>query len=351
LDDQEARAFVEVFSIAPEGNAAGLEHGSGKNILHQQRSLNQVASNMGVSIDALEQVLDSGRQKLLAARNCRVRPLRDDKILTDWNGLMCAALARGGLILGDETYIDAARRSIDFVLTNLRAPDGRLLHRFRGGEAAIAANLDDYAFVVWALIELYEATFSTHYLEAALNLADAQIAHFSDPRGGFFSTPDDGERLPLRSKEIYDGAIPSGNSVAMLNLLRLSRLTGRQDLEEKSRQLADTFSYNIGEFPMGYTQFLQGLDFALGPVFEIVFSGAEGQPDMGDMVAAIRQIYLPNKVVLLVPEHDAESLIRLAPFAAPYRSVDGKATAYVCRGGQCELPTTDIGQMIAHLSP
>jgi hypothetical protein len=351
LDDQEARAFVEVFSIAPEGNAAGLEHGSGKNILHQQRSLNQVASNMGVSVDALEQVLDSGRQKLLAARSRRVRPLRDDKILTDWNGLMCAALARGGLILGDETYIDAARRSIDFVLTNLRPPDGRLLHRFRGGEAAIAANLDDYAFVVWALIELYEATFSTHYLEAALNLADAQIAHFSDPRGGFFSTPDDGERLPLRSKEIYDGAIPSGNSVAMLNLLRLSRLTGRQDLEEKSRQLADTFSYNIGEFPMGYTQFLQGLDFALGPVFEIVFSGAEGQPDMGDMVAAIRQIYLPNKVVLLVPEHDAESLIRLAPFAAPYRSVDGKATAYVCRGGQCELPTTDIGQMIAHLSP
>jgi uncharacterized protein len=198
---------------------------------------------------------------------------------------------------------------------------------------------------------LYEATFDARYLEAALNLTDAQITHFWDPRGGFFSTPDDGEKLPLRSKEIYDGAIPSGNSVAMLNLLRLSRLTGRQDLEEKSRQLADTFSYNIGEFPMNYTQFLQGLDFALGPTFEIVLLGTESHQDMGDMVAAIRRIYLPNKVVLLVPEHDAEPIVRLAPFAAPYLAIDDKATAYVCRGGQCELPTTDIGQMIAHLSP
>jgi len=262
---------------------------------------------------------------------------------------MGAALARGGLILNDDSYIDAARRSIDFVLTSMCSPSGRLLHRFRDGEAAIAANLDDYAFAIWALVELYEATFDAHYLRIALDLTDIQIAHFWDPDGGFFSTPDDGEILPLRPKEIYDGAIPSGNSVATLNLLRLSRLTGRQDLENKSRQLADTFSHNIGEFPMGYTQFLQGLDVALGPAFEIVLSGAEGRQDMQDMIAAVRRIYLPKKVVLMVPEHDAESIVRLAPFTAPYRSIDGRATAYVCKGQQCELPTTDIERMMAHL--
>jgi uncharacterized protein len=349
LDDEETKTVIETFCLRPEGNAPGLDHSVRKNILHQQQPLHQVAVKIGVSADALHMTLESARQKLLRARNQRVRPLRDDKVLTDWNGLMCAALARGGLILNDEGYIDAARKSIGFVLTRLLSPNGRLLHRFRDGQAGIPANLDDYAFVVWALIEMYEATFDTEYLKAAISLTDLQIAHFRDPQGGFFSTPDDGEQLFMRPKEIYDSALPSGNSVAMLNLLRLSRLTGRQDLEERSRLLGAAFSHDVGSLPMGFTQFLQGLDFALGPTFEIVLSGAEDRQDMQEMMTAIRRVYFPNKVLLFIPEGRAESVIELAPFAAAYGSTDGKATAYVCKGQQCELPTTDIGQMVAYL--
>jgi uncharacterized protein len=350
LEDEEARVIIEAFCVKGEGNAAGLDDAPGQNILHVQLSLDQVASRMGVSVDLLGEALESGRRKLLRARNHRVRPLRDDKILTDWNGLMCVALAKGGQILGDETYVDAARRSMGFILTSLRSPDGRLLHRFRDGHAAITATADDYAFAVWALIELYEATFDASHLETALNLTDLQVTHFWDPRGGFFFTPDDGEPLPIRQKEIYDGAIPSSNSVAMLNLLRLSRMTGRQDLEEKSRQLADVFAKKVDEFPTGYTQLLQGLDFALGPAFEIVLSGVNTQQDMGDMMRAIWQTYAPNTVVLFIPEHGADAMISLAPFAASYRSIGGKATAYVCRGHECSLPTTDASQMLALLN-
>jgi uncharacterized protein YyaL (SSP411 family) len=350
LEDEEARAVIDTFRIKPDGNASGLDHSSGKNILHLQLPPDQAAFRLGTSVEAFEKALESGRRKLLRARSRRVRPLKDDKILTDWNGLMCAALARGGQALEDNVYIEAARRSIDFVLTSLRSPDGRLLHRFREGQAAIRANLDDYAFLVWALMELYESTFNAQYLDKSLDLTDLQIAHFWDPRGGFFFTPDDGEQLPLRQKEVYDAAIPSGNSVAILNLLRLARITGRQDLEEKSKQTIDAFSDKIEEFPMGYTQFLQGLDFALGPAFEVVLSGNETGQDMRDMIAALRKTYAPNKVVLLVPENGADEVISLAPFAASYHSLDGKATAYVCKGQRCELPTTDASQMITHLN-
>lgn len=349
LNREEARAVIEAFNVQPKGNAEGLDQGSCKNILYLHGSPEQVASRTGIPIDALGPLLDGGLQKLFQARNNRVRPLRDDKILTDWNGLMCAALARAGLILGDDTYVEAARRSINSILMTMTSPDGRLLHRFRDGHAAIKANLDDYAFVVWALIELYESTFDIHYLEKALSFTDLKIARFWDSHGGFFFTPDDGEPLPIKQKEVYDGAIPSGNSVALLNLLRLSRVTGRQDLEEKSQQLSEAFSHSIGEFPMGCTHLLQGLDFALGPTLEVVLAGVKDREDMRHMIKAIGQTYRPNKAVLFVPEHDHDSVVRLAPFAAPYRSVDGKATAYVCRGQQCGLPTTETTQLISEL--
>jgi uncharacterized protein YyaL (SSP411 family) len=177
--------------------------------------------------------LDDIGQALWQAREQRVHPHKDDKVLTDWNGLMIAALAKAGAVFGDEMCISAAVQDVNFILTKVRQPDGRLFKRYRDGEAALPAQLDDYAFLVWGLIEVYEATFQPEYLEQAIHLNDIQVAHYWDhDHGGFFLTAHDAELLPVRPKEAYDGAIPSGNSVAALNNMRLARLTGRQDLEE-----------------------------------------------------------------------------------------------------------------------
>ena len=173
--------------------------------------------------------MQEARKKLFAAREKRIHPHKDDKILTDWNGLMIAALSKGAQAFDQPKYADAARKAADFIFKTMRDPSGRLLHRFRDGEAALHAHVDDYSFLIWGLLELYEASFDVHYLQSALTLNDDFMAHFWDAGGGgLYFTADDAEELLLRKKEIYDGATPSGNSVAALNLLRLARMTSER---------------------------------------------------------------------------------------------------------------------------
>jgi len=229
-------------------------------------------------VKEIESKIDSARFRLFEARERRIHPHKDDKILTDWNGLMIAALARGAQVLGDKAYSDAAEGAVEFLLIKLRKPDGRLLHRFREGEAGVAAHLDDYAFLVWGLIETYEATFDARFLKTALELNKDMIRHFWDQQGGgLYFTSDDAENLIVRNKEVYDGALPSGNAVAMLNLLRLGRFTGEADLEDRAFKLQRGFSQQVRQFPSGYTQFLSAVDFSLGSSHEVVISGALAQ--------------------------------------------------------------------------
>ncbi len=189
--------------------------------------------------DELRERLEGMRIKLLEERSRRIRPLLDDKILTDWNGLMAAAFARAGAVLDDSVFIERAETAVDFLNNSLRAKDGRLLHRYRLGEAAIPAFLDDHVFLTWALLELYDATLEVRYLERAIDLQDETISRFWDPKGGgFFFTAPDNEALLVRSKEVYDGAIPSGNSVAMNNLVRLAHLTGKPGLHRARKRAA-----------------------------------------------------------------------------------------------------------------
>jgi hypothetical protein len=227
------------------------------------------------------------------------------------------------------------------VLDRLRDADGRLLHRWRDGEAAIAGNADDYAFFVWGLVELYEATFEVRWLEAALDLTGQMLAHFWDREGGgFFFTPDDGEALLVRAKTIYDGAQPSGNSVAALNLLRLGRITGRAVLDERAAELLAAFSGDVASQPAAYTHFLAAVDFALGPSHEIVVAGEPEAADTRAMVTALGKVFLPNKVVVVRAPGPAAEITRLAEYVAAMDAVGGKATAYVCSGYQCQMPTT-----------
>ena len=354
LEGEEVNLAAKVFNIEKDGNFA--EGATGKrtsvNILHLRKSLGELASELNLSQQDLQKRLEAIRQKLFAYREKRVHPVKDDKILTDWNGLMVAAFAKGAQVFVEPRYAEAVRRAADFILRNMRKPGGRLLHRYRDGQVGITANLDDYAFLVWGLIELYEAIFDVSYLEVALELKDDMLKHFWDNDvGGFYLTPDDGESLFVRKKEIHDGAIPSGNSVAMLNLLRLGRMTADFNLEEKAAKIGRAFSENVKQAPLAYTQLMVALDFGVGPSYEVVVAGDSQAADTKAMLKALMTQFMPNKIALLRPsEQESPDIIHLAEFTRYQSSIEGKATAYVCFNHSCEFPTTDITKMLGLLN-
>jgi uncharacterized protein len=280
-------------------------------------------------------------------RDKRVHPRKDDKILTDWNGLMVAALSRGARVFDEQKYTYAAKRAVDFVLDNMLDPNGQPFHRYRDGEAAIPGNIDDYAFLIHGLLELYQTTFETKYLKQALTLNRHLIDHFWDnEQGGFYFTADDGEQLLTRQKEVYDGAVPSGNSIAMLNLLHLSRITGDAALEEKAVRLSNAFNSEVSRSPSSYTQLMTALDFAVGSSYEVVITGEPSTLDTLEMLSALKSVYIPNKIVLFVPMNGASDITEIAPFTRGLPGVEGKSTAYICSNHTCSLPTTDTAVML-----
>jgi uncharacterized protein YyaL (SSP411 family) len=338
----DAEPILGLYNVKTEGNFVDQLTGEnpGTNILH----LTDSEKATSASEESLIHTMEAARQKLFEIREQRVHPHKDDKILTDWNGLMIASLAKAAQVWQKPEYLEAARKAIDFILKNMRKNTGALLHRYRDGDAAITGHVDDYAFFIWGLLEFYEASFESRYLEIALSLNDYFLKHFWDSdHGGFFFTADDAENLLLRTKEIYDGAVPSGNSVALLNLLRLSRITGRTDLEEYASKLSQAFANQVRAIPSAHTQFLTGVDFGLGPSFEIVIAGDSRSEDTKKMLRTIQSHFLPNKVLLLRPTEVPEpEIVTVAPFAKPHQAVDGKATAYVCRNYICNRPVTKI---------
>ena len=349
LDPDRAALVKQALNTTRAGNYADEATGkrTGANILHLTRPLDEVAQNAGLELPELQSTLDQARKELLAARGRRVRPLLDDKILTDWNGLMIGALARAGRALDEKEYLRAAEQAAGFLLDNLRDGQGRLRHRFREGEAAINGLLEDYAFFSFGLIELYEATRKPLYLDQALGLTRDCLAHFWDhDQGGFFTGPADGEELLVRQKEVMDGAIPSGNSMALVNLLKLSLLTGDADLESRADELVRAFSGTVRQMPAGCTFLLCGLDLACGPANEAVVVGQEGAGDVAEMLKVLDTTYLPRTVQLLKTEATSQELSRLAPFTRDLKTSGGRATAFVCQNQSCELPVTDPQQML-----
>ncbi len=350
LGKSDADLFIKAFGVESGGNFTDPfgKQSAGANILRLTKPIKDLAAELKMPEADLQTRLETSRQKLFAVREKRVHPGKDDKILTDWNGLMIAAFARGAQVLDEPKYAEAARRSVDFILRNLRTSDGRVLHRYREGQATIKAHADDYAFLVWGLIELYEATFEVKYLQTALDLNRDLIKHFWDgANGGFFFTADDDEALLLRQREVEDNAIPSGNSVAMLNLLRLNRITANTELEEKAAAISRTFAGEVKQAPSGHAELMAALDFGIGPSYEVVIAGNSQADDTKAMLRALRKQFVPNKVVILKPTElkDAE-ITRLAEFTKYQNSRDGKATAYVCLNYNCKLPTTEINKML-----
>jgi len=262
--------------------------------------------------------------------------------------LMIAAMAKAGRVLDEPAYVEAARSGAEFVLGRMRQEDGRLLHRYREGEAGIEGNLDDYAFLVWGLIELYEAEFEVGLLRTALALNGLMLADFWDEKeGGLFFAAEGAESPLVRQKQIYDGAVPSGNSVAMLNLLRLGRITANSDFEAKADRLARAFGSEVERLPAAYTQLLVAVDFGIGPTFELTVAGKKEAEDTQRMLRTVHSKFVPNKVVIHRPAgEDEPEIARFAEFVKNQTTLDDHATAYVCVNYACQEPTTDPERVV-----
>lgn len=336
LSPADAELAVHIYGLNPQGN---FPRSNGQNILHIAEPLEELAPYKGLTLQELVDRLHSIRRTLFEAREKRVKPFVDDKVLTDWNGLAIAALAKAGNVVNEPRYIDAAKKTADFIMTKMLRGDA-LYHRYAKGEVAIEGFLDDYAFTIYGLIELYEATFQDKYLQAAADLTKVMNRRFWDQQnGGFYQTENAAANLP-RIKQIYDGAAPSGNSVALQDLLWLSRLTDEPTHIPMAAQMAMTFNEEIAAAPDAYTFFLSALDFQVGPSYSVVAVGALKEESTQEMLRALRQHYMPSTVVSLKTPDKA---------GIGYLQIEGKATAYVCRDEMCLPATSSIGVMLQQL--
>ena len=334
-------AHPEVFrlwNIRPEGNFRNESTGriDGRNIPHLSRLP-----------DAAEAArLEEARRRLQEVRRQRVHPLKDAKILADWNGLMIAAFARAGRILGDPERIEIAVAANAFIETAMRRPDGSLWHRWCEGDIAVEGLLDDYAFVIFGLLELYEATLELRWMETALHYDQILAQQFADPEGGgYFMTAATAEKLPVRPKELYDGAVPAGNSVQLFNLLRLARLTGQPDVLQRAADAAGAFGEAVGRSPSACAMALTALQFASSGGMDIVVVGPRDAADTQAMLDRINRTNDPGRVLLLKDPAEADRLEALAPYTAPMKMINGKATAYICRNGACEPAVTSPDEL------
>jgi uncharacterized protein YyaL (SSP411 family) len=300
--------------------------------------------------------LTAQRAKLYAARAHRPHPLRDEKILAAWNGLMISGLAVAGRVLAEPRYVTAAARAAAFVLDRMR-PAGRLARAFKDGRAAPAGFLDDYAFMAAGLLDLYEASSERRWLEEALALAGETERLFADPAaGGWFMSAGDAEKLLAREKPAYDGAEPSGTSVALMNALRLATFTDDQRWRHAAERGFASIAGGLGDHPLALTEALLALDYATDQPREIavVWPAGAAASAAEPLAAVLRGTFVPNKALAGAAEDQVESLGKLATFVAEKRALDGKATAYVCERGRCELPTSDpaaFAQQLAKARP
>ncbi|MDP2643816.1 MAG: thioredoxin domain-containing protein [Desulfobacterales bacterium] len=353
LGNEEGAFFAEIFNLEDAGNFSeeATRRKTGANILHLDMPQYVETDLTGKREDDTARRWEAARNKLFEARRLRVHPLKDDKVLTDWNGLMIAALSMGAKILARPGYAVAAQRAAHFILNKMQDSRNRLWHRFRDGEVAVRAHADDFAFFILGLLHLYETSFDPVYITEATNLQNNMIADFRDEEnGGFFLTAKGQDELPVRPKELYDGAIPSANSVALHNLLRLGRLTGDPKWEQKALQHMRAFSGTVDTHVSSFSYFLLGLDFALSPGKEVVIVGNTDAADTREMLAVLGNNFLPHTVTLVKSEQNAQQLTAVAGFTAGLMPLQGQATAFVCSNFACSRPTTDVRDLEAMLA-
>ena len=338
LGEEKAKIFCEYYDITELGN---FEH---KNILHVQTPSDLFARKLSIDLGELKDILAEGRRKLFEVREGRIKPGLDDKILASWNGLMIRSMAMGYQVLGDERYREAAEKSARFILSELSQDNGLLFRTHRDGKSHLNAYLEDYSYFVSGLINLYEATFAVQWLKEAERLNQIMIEQFwDDANGSFFFTSKNHETLIVRSKTGYDGATPSGVSMAVHSLLRLDKLLNRPDFRQKVETTLDVYYQQIERSPSGSAQMLCELDFLLSTPKEIAIASRRESDDTHATLTAIHSRFIPNKVLALAS--DGEDVGDFIPLLEGKTQLESKATIYVCENYTCQAPTTDVEEL------
>ncbi|MBI4169785.1 MAG: thioredoxin domain-containing protein [Acidobacteria bacterium] len=338
LGKENARIVSSCYGVTAQGNFEG------RNILHVPRPLPELARELKLDPRRLGAILDEARESLYRVRAERPVPLRDEKILAAWNGLMISGNARAALVLGEERHARVAARAADFVLRNLQS-DGRLLRSYKDGGARHNAYLDDYAFLTAGLLDLFEATGERRWLEEAIALDAVLESQYEDRTGGgFFMTSGDHEALLAREKPAYDGAEPSGNSVALMNLLRLHEFTTNDRYRRRAERAFKAFEPVLERSPSALSEMLLAVDFQLDTPKEIIIVTPPGPDGAEPLLAELRRAFVPNRILVVVSEGEQlAALSRIVPLVGGKLAREGKATAYVCERRVCELPTIDPG--------
>ena len=340
VGDEAAPIVAARFGITGTGNFE-----EGQTVLSIVRSVPELARQFGDSEARIEEILRESRGRMFEARSRREAPATDTKLLTDWSALAISAFALAARILGEPRYEQAARRSADRILSRCRTPGG-LLHREKDGAAGIPGFASDYAFLVEALIDLYEATFEPRYFRAAVELANEMEDRFADPRGGYFLAAVGHDHLIVRPRELFDGATPSSNSVAAMNLLRLATFTGESTYRERAEQIFSAFAGYLDRAPAAFPRLLCALDYRQDEPREVVLSGEPGREDFEELRAAVFHARTLNRIVAHADA--AESLADVSPLVAS-RGSSGAAQAWVCRNFACLRPTSDPTQLAGTL--
>ncbi len=341
LEKDESDFAIKVFNLTDNGNWIDESKGMkpGTNILHLKKSDEELAADFNLSEEDFAEKLKTIRKKLFEYRRKRIHPYKDDKILTDWNGLMISAFAKASQAFGEDRYSEAAIKAYSFIEKHLTGKDGRLIHRFREGESGLPAHIDDYAFMINALIDLYETTFEIKYLKRAIELNEILLKEFWDEQnGGFYFTSSKSEELITRQKDVYDGAIPSGNSMALLNLIRLARFTADISFENRASDLTKYFSGYISKSPSAFSMFMCALDFQLHSSTEIVIVGNQIDVKVREGLNLVRKIFYPNKIVILKSNEEGKNPVDLLSFTKEMKAVDNKPTFYICKNFVCNRP-------------
>jgi uncharacterized protein len=335
---------IPYYNISPDGNFEG------KNILHVTESPEAIAKKMGMQIADVKSELETARDKLLEVRSRRLRPLLDDKILTSWNALMISAMAKTGRVLDDADRIQKAVRAMEFILSQLRTPDGKMLRRYREGEARYDGYLYDYTATATACLDLYEATYEPHYIQIADELMQRVEDKFHNENGTFHETASDGEKLLIRQISGYDGVEPSGNSNAAFALLRLSAYLADPALALKAEKIFLNFNEELMEYGLNSAFMLQALHLHLGGLKEVAVVGKRNDPATQEMLNALRQGFYPNAVFAFAYEDEVENAGETIPLLKNRKLENGKVTAYICRQGACMAPVQSVEELVKLLS-
>ena len=354
LDPETAEVFLRLFGVRPEGNVNHdpFSEFTRKNVLYQAQPVEKVAAELGLSTAQVQQARERARQLLFELRRKRLRPLLDDKILTSWNGLMITALARASQVLEDDKYLEAGRKAARFIKAHLYDSDSHtLFRRYREGEGGIPGFLDDYAFLIQGLLDLYETSLKDEWLLWAIELVGGMESLFwDDVEAGFFSTSGRDKSVLLRMKDQYDGAEPSPNSVALLNLIRLGNLSGEKRLLEKVHRSAKAFSGLLHRGPHAMPLMLVALSRAGAKPKQIFLAGHREGADTTALLKEVHRRYLPHRVIFLADGGRVHKrLASRIEVLDSFRAIDGRATAYVCENYVCQLPTSDpevLGELL-----